>query len=353
MNRLLRNSLILAMVAVIPTVAFAGFPPSAAYPPAAEHPVMDGAFTTPAEYSAANKVRDDLNVGWYYKEHVQNWTVNGVTYPNTITFFDNHFFTDRGYGQLDLYDMNSWEFAWGDVAIEVWLFLEGNNPDQWDYLWLDLAGIGTVNYPSGFDDDGGFLVRLNYDPSTDVRWLPGDPEPGDPAWSFEKYYGVFAKGGFNDSHYTNGYSTIRKRREIYEWSVTMNKIPGTGGNGTDGGIPGVPQFGGGLGGGPGRGGGGGGTGGDDDEANPPAPDPCDPIFELRTKWKKVKDWKPSMGGSGVIGGPGIVPDGTEWVLIGWDDSMHATPEEAVIDIDVIGLDGGDTGDGVGVFNDDE
>lgn len=321
---------------VIPTAAFAAFPPSAAYPPAAEDPVIDGAFTTPLEYQAANKVRDDLNVGWFYKEHRANWTVKGVTYPNTMTFFDNHFFTDPGYGVLDLYDMNSWEFAWGDVAIEVWVFLQGNNPDEWDYLWLDLSGIGWVNYPDGFDDDGGFLVRLNYDPSTDRRWLPGDPEPGDPTWSFADWYGVFAKGDVNDSHFINGYSNIARQREIYEWSVTLNTIPGTGEDGTDGGIPGVPQFGGGLGGAPGAGGGGGGTGDDDDEANPPSPDdPCNPIFEERTKWKKVKDWKPSMGGYGTIGGPGIVPDGTEWVLMGWDDSMHATPESDAGDVEPV------------------
>lgn len=311
------------------SAAFGAFPPTAAYPPALEDPVVDGSFTTKKEYRGANRVRDDQNVGWFYKEHRQNWTVKGVTYPNTITFFDTHLFTDPGYGQLDQYDMNSWEFAWGDVAIEVWVFLKGNNPDAWDYQWLDLSGIGSANYPLGFNDDGGFLVRLNYDPSTDRRWLPGNPEPGDPGWDFAKYYGVFAKGGFDNSAYVKGYVNIPAAREIYEWSVTMNKIPGTGQNGNDGGLPGVPQFGGGLGGRPGRGGGGGGTGAEDDEANPPAPDPCDPIWELRTKWKKVKDWNPRMGGFGTLGGPGWVPDGTEWVFMGWDDSMHATPEGVV------------------------
>lgn len=313
------------------SAAFGAFPPTAAYPPALENPVVDGSFTTAKEYKGANRERDDLNVGWFYKEHRQNWTVKGVTYSNTITFFDTHLFTDRGYGQLDLYDMNSWEYSWGDVTIEVWVFLKGNNPDQWDYHWLDMSGIGLANYPNGFNDDGGFLVRLNYDPSTDRRWLPGDPEPGDAGWDFANFYGVFAKGGFDNSAFVNGYVNIPEAREIYEWSVTMNRIPGTGQNGNDGGLPGVPQFGGGLGGSPGPGGGGGGTGGDDDEANPPAPDPCDPIWELRTKWKEVKDWKPSMGGFGTIGGPGIVPDGTEWVLLGFDDSMHPTPAAAVVD----------------------
>lgn len=315
--------------------AFGAFPPTAGYPPALENPVVDGSFTTRNEYRGANRVRDDRNVGWFYKEHRQNWTVKGKTYPSTITFFDTHLFTDPRYGQLDMYDMNSWEYDWGDVAIEVWVFLAGNNPDVLDSTWLDLSGIGSANYPNGFNDDGGFLVRLNHNPATDRHWVPGDPEPGDPGWDFANYYGVFAKGGFDNSAFLNGYVPVSGNREIYEWSVTMNTIPGTGQSFSDGGLPGVPQFGGGLGGSPGRGGGGGGTGSDDDEANPVAPDPCNPKWELWTKWKIVKDWKPEMGGTGTYGGPGIVPDGTEWVFMGWDDSMHPKPAVEAVPIDSV------------------
>jgi hypothetical protein len=313
------------------SAAMGAFPPTAAYPPAMENPVVDGSFTTKNEYKTANRVRDDQNVGWFYKQHRQNWTVKGVTYKNTITFFDTHLFTDRAYGQLDLYDMNSWDYSWGDVSVEVWVFEKGNNADQYDYLWLDMSGIGTANYPHGFNDDGGFLVRLNHNPATDRRWMPGDPEPGDTGWDFAKYYGVFAKAGFDNSAFVNNYITIPDNREIYEFSITMNRIPGTGSSFNDGGIPGVPQFGGGLGGRPGRGGGGGGTGSDDDEANPVAPDPCSPKWEERTKWKKVCDWNKKMGGHGEVGGIGYIPDGTEWVFMGWDDSMHATPEGVVVE----------------------
>ena len=50
----------------------------------------------------------------------------------------------------------------------------------------------------------------------------------------------------------------------------------------------------------------------------------------RAKTKKVKDWKPEMGGKGVYGGPGEIPDGTEWVFMGWDNSMHPVPEGVVV-----------------------
>lgn len=308
---------VLLLVASVVAAQIPAYPPSAQYPPAAEDPVMDGAFTTPYEYSSANRVLDDLGVGYFYKQHRQSWTVNGVTYPNTITFFDNHYFTDPGYGTLDMYDMNSWKYKWGNITIEVWVFLEGNNPDEWDYMWLDIVDIGSANYPDGFNDDGGFLVRLNEDPSTDRRWFPGDPQPGDADWFFADYYGVFAWGGFNDSAFINGYSNIAEPREIYEWSITMNHVPGTGFNGDDGGIPGVPQF----------NGGGSGGGGSGDEDNPVAPGLCDPIWEWVTDYKEVDDWKPEMGGWGVVGGPGFVPDGGHWVLMGWDDSMHPVEED--------------------------
>ncbi|MCH2170697.1 hypothetical protein MK489_07920 [Myxococcota bacterium] len=299
----------------------AQFPDTAAYPPAAEDPRVDGAFSSPAEYKNANVVRDDLDVGDFYKQHRTNWTVGGITYKDTITFFDNHHFTDPAYTHLDDYDMNSWKYAWGGIVVETWVFLPGNHPDQHDHYWIEMSGIGTANYPDGIDDDGGFLVRLNEDPSTDRFWRPGDPEPGEVGWDFADYYGVFARGGFNASAWRNGIANRYVEQEIYEWSITMNQVAGNGGSGSsdgDGGIPGVPQF-------------SGGGGGGEEEENPIAPGICDPIWELRTRYKEVKDWKPSMGGHGTLGGTGWIPIGDEWVFMGWDDSMHPVPPEKEIE----------------------
>jgi len=270
------------------------------YPPAAEDPVVDGAFSSPLEYASANIVRDDLDVGDFYKQHIEDWTVGGITYSNTITFFDTHYFTDPGYGQLDGYDLNTFTFQWGGNLVESWVFLAGDNtPDEW---WLEAVGLG--NYTE-LNDDGGFLVRLNNDPATDRIWKPGDPQPGDLGWDFADYYGVFAIGGFNNSAYTQGYnSVLSDDREIYEWSITMNR--------TGGGIPGA------------------------DGDNPDAPGICDPIWELQTKLREVKDWKPEMGGFGTWGGPGWIPY-EEWVLMGWDDSMHPVPVPGSTVLAAIGI----------------
>ncbi len=90
------------------------------YLPAAEDPVVDGSFSSVAEYAAASKVLDDLAVGYFYKQYRSNWTAKGQTYSDTITFFDNHYFFNSGYGQLDDYDLNSFELEWGNTTVKTW-----------------------------------------------------------------------------------------------------------------------------------------------------------------------------------------------------------------------------------------
>ena len=187
------------------------------YPLALEDPVVEGAFTTPNEYKGANKILDDFPAGYFYKEARQNWTVNGITYNNTVTLFNHHYFYDPGMGQLDAYDANSFMVKYGDVKLKTWVFLAGDNPPLEDAVWLDIVGIGSANYPAGLNDDGGFLVRLNDDPTTDRHWTTGMPKPGDPGWSFANFYGVFAAGGFNNSQFTMGYDPgVMAPREMYE-----------------------------------------------------------------------------------------------------------------------------------------
>lgn len=290
-----RVTALLVATALLPAALFAE-----SYPRAAEHPVVDGAFSSPLEYTNANVVRDEYDVGDFYKQHIEDWTVGGITYTGTISFFDTHVFTDAAYGQLDAYDLNSFEFVWGGNRVSTWVFLPGDNtPDEW---WLQAVGLSGY---TALNDDGGFLVRLNNDPSTDRIWTPGDVQPGDPGWNFANYYGVFAGGGFNNSAHVHGYNTtVTDDREIYEWSITMNHVGG-----------GVP-----------------GAGGD----NPDAPGVCDPIWELQTKERLVMDWKPEMGGHGTWGGPGWIPY-QEWVLMGWDDSMHPTPVPTACLLGALGL----------------
>lgn len=264
-------------------------PPAGAtfYTPANGVPVMDGSFTTPQEWANAGKVRDDLNVGWFYNQYTENWHSS-----NTLSFFKMHAFDDPGYGQLDTYDLNSFEFTFGANTVKTWVFEPGECPPDLDPLWLGEVGLGDY---TSLLDDGGFLVRLNGDPLSDRIWRPGMAQPGDPGWDFTQYYGVFAFAGFDNSAFVQGYSDVVEPRELYEWSITLNKDP------LQGGVFGIP-------GGPG---------------NPVPPPLCSLIWEFVTL-ERTDDWKPSMGGWGIPGGPGW-KEQHNFVNMGIDPSLHPIP----------------------------
>ncbi|MGB8227078.1 MAG: hypothetical protein WCE45_09505 [Sedimentisphaerales bacterium] len=287
----LTNSIVfVSAVLLICGMVFGAFAPRETYPPAAEDPVADGMFTTVKEYIKANIVPDDLMVGNLYMQQRQDWKVNGITYPGT-TFFINHYFYDPGYGQLDMYDLNSWKVQFKNHSVEIWVFLSGNHPDNNDWKWLDTVGIGIANYPAGINDNGGFLVRKDDDPNTDVLWLPGDHQPGDPAFDFNDYHGAFGYGGFNSSAFSKGYSTENLSREMYEFVFNINIDP--------------------------------------NDPDPLVEEPLLPCLhkEKQIKWVTVKDWKPSMGGYGVIGGDGNVPI-TDYKLM-YDASLHVADNNGI------------------------
>jgi len=249
------------------------------FPTAKVHPVIEGQFTSSKEYKKAKRIRDDLDVGDFFMESMGNWEVNETAYAGTVTLFITHFFDDPSYGQLDNYDLNSLEYYYGNTKVKVWVFLPGDEVD--DPRWMSVVGLGD-HIPHPLNDDGGFLVRLNDDPTTDRIWLPGDPEPGDLDWDFADYYGVFAKGGFNNSAGTTGMSPVTDAREIYEFSITLNMDEALGG------IPGVPF---------------------DWSDNPPVIQMmCGPFMVSGMQWEKVNGWKPEMGGFGKLGGIGDIED---------------------------------------------
>lgn len=264
MKRLINPIVFVLAILSAYSIVSAAFSPRDTYPPAAEDPVADGMFTTVKEYIKANIVQDNLAVGNLYLEQRENWEVNDITYPG-ITLFVNHYFYDPCYGQLDMYDLNSWKIAFKDRTVEIWVFLAGNHPDDIDWKWLDAVNIGTSNYPTGINDDGGFLVRMDDDPNTDVQWRPGDPQPGDSDFNFADYHDAFGYGGFNNSAFNTGYSTVAENRETYEFVFNIN--------------PGKPAG---------------------------KLKPCEE-WRRFVRWVEVCDWNPGMGGFGIIGGPGMVP----------------------------------------------
>ena len=215
------------------------------YPEATAQPLVDGAFTSSGEYAAAWSVPSIWGRGTLYFQHTHDWAPPGkpISYPGTTTFFTYH--DIWAFTNLDLFDLNYLEFNYGGTKIEIWVFLPGDMPD--DSAWLPLTGLGNTSLKDAagnINDDGGFIVRLNGDPSTDKQWRPGDPEPGDPGWNFANYYGAFARGAFNNSAFTTGMrSTPNTMNENYEFSVTLDNdkgIPLLDGNGDGNGGGPVP-----------------------------------------------------------------------------------------------------------------
>ena len=109
------------------------------------------------------------------------------------------------------WDWNSFEFPTPDGKTTIWVFDGTNETD--DTTWLP-SSEGLSESPllaQGSDpdkiEDIGFIARLNEDPSTDVHWKPGMPEPGDPGWVWEDWHWVFGRHTFGQSFQFTGLDT--------------------------------------------------------------------------------------------------------------------------------------------------
>ena len=179
-------------------------------------PLIDGQVTFPAEWSSATHVVNLLNTGTYHAENQLDWTAmsshgNQTTYPGPTGFIMHDIW---GYTTSELADYNTFELTLETQSLKVWIFANGDEPN--DESWIGYSGLGYTDV-----DDRGFIVRKNGDPLTDKHWFPGDPEPGDPGWVWDDYYGFFGMAGFNDSAYDNGIplSVNGEDNEVYELAI--------------------------------------------------------------------------------------------------------------------------------------
>ncbi len=228
-------------------------------------PRVDGAASfatgaaTPDEWGDALRTSDSFldpatgttPGGTFYHEEKDSWTAtsasgNSATYPGT-TYFVAHDIWGAATGLFasfrvnDLGDWNSVEVETPNGSTrEVWCFggFLGNTPphatvapfedvdEPDDGTWITDAGglmssalIPEVGGPN-LIDDRGFIVRLNGDPSTDRHWFPGMPEPGDPGWDWNAFYGCFARAGFNQTFQSTEIDPVAAHaadHEVYEW----------------------------------------------------------------------------------------------------------------------------------------
>ena len=211
-------------------------------------PVIDGLATNFDEWAGAgsypNGFNDGVysNAGTFYSENKIDWNATSSSGNSTIipgvTFFLAHDIWGQPTGDFSMFrfqdesDWNVAEFTYEGVLVEAWVFADIDEPD--DSVWLPWSGLAdSTLIPEGGDsnkiNDTGFIVRLNGNPSTDSHWFPGDPEPGDPLWDESKYYGVFARAGFDNSFYATGIDTDPAHsddNEVYEWKITGSTTTG-------------------------------------------------------------------------------------------------------------------------------
>ena len=188
-----------------------------------ENPIVrssDGSVSFPTEWSMANAVPD--GIGTLYGESKNSWlavssTGSSMIYAGMTGFLLHDMSLAR---TQEMADYNLFEIATRYGTATLWVF--ANADTSVDSVWVRQSGLaGSSLIPEGIGDnliiDTGFIVRQNYDPTTDRHWLPGMPEPGDTAFSWSDWYCVFGTSGFNNSAFVNGLPlAIDGGNEVYE-----------------------------------------------------------------------------------------------------------------------------------------
>lgn len=189
-------------------------------PLAATDPVVhttDPGVTNALEWSAASWL--PAWAGWgdatSFKECREAWTAvcptGTMQYP-ALTLFDYE--AVSALRTRDLWDFETVEINYSGHTITMWIFGNPDNPAVSDWRWIGGSGIGRTS----INDEDGFLVRHNNNPATDRQFFNAtDVSPGDPAFNFSYWYGVFGHYSFNNTPWRFGLNNSRPwNHENYE-----------------------------------------------------------------------------------------------------------------------------------------
>ncbi|MQY71972.1 hypothetical protein GH141_08605, partial [bacterium] len=234
------------LLLLIGAVEVAAFEPMRGYCPETPHDptIWDGKATNWEEWAWAGRFPNWFNdgtypnAGFFYHEHKHGWQAvssSGHTafYPGVVYFLAHDIEGEPPPSNLSMFrqrDSNDWnvaEYTFEGINVKAWVF--GGDDAEVDTAWIKLSDglqeshlipeVGGNNLIN--DAEASFIVRVYDDPTTDVHWFPGNPEPGDPGWDWSEYYGVFGSYGFNNSFYTTGLDPragYEGDNEVYEWA---------------------------------------------------------------------------------------------------------------------------------------
>ena len=207
-------------------------------------PSLDGQATRREEWDGAVRLPDlwfaspTARAGFYYLQSRMDWEATSVqsgartTYPG-LTQFVSHDIIGSGdpdsrlhqFQQDDEGDWNSFDVVTPSGNVKIWVFDDQDTLD--DAAWLRGAeGLDRSSLLTGSSgnriDDRGWVARANDDPSTDVHWMRGMDEPGDPGWDWDAWHGVFGRHTFGSSFQDTGIDSDPENRvphEVYEVAV--------------------------------------------------------------------------------------------------------------------------------------
>jgi uncharacterized protein (TIGR02145 family) len=190
------------------------------FPAAAINPVVNT--SDPGVTNTLEWINADWRRAWWawgdatiYAQSKENWIavspVDTTEYP-AVTLFELD--AASALRNQQLMDCASFEIVYNGVRATIWVFGNANNPDNLDFRWIGASGIGRPF----INDEAGYLVRLNNNPASDRQFFNTiDVSPGNPAFNFNFWYGVFGHYSFNNSPFVNGLPNSRPwNHQVYE-----------------------------------------------------------------------------------------------------------------------------------------
>lgn len=202
------------------------------------YPTIDGAFSSSTEYSINSLmvVSHSEQLGEIYFKKVLAGENEDVAAYIAHHYFD-HWDPDCNshcycsYNESVGYRMNYFKYTFpGGETTETLICDPGECPRgiNGDYrimqIVTELAGCPFYNVDSmHLVDDNAFYIKFT-DEYGNVTWrrhLDGDPEPGDPNWDINYWFGVYGRAGHNSSAFDMGYDVRTDpydtgTRDIYE-----------------------------------------------------------------------------------------------------------------------------------------
>lgn len=188
-------------------------------------PLLDGRASDNPEWADGMRLPDAFffgaqsRSGFYWFERKLDWHAvplagladgAGITYPGQTLFIAHDIIGSSDPAnplhqfQVDEdRDWNSFDFPVPGGRATIWVFDGLDDADDSDWLPFAEGLDGSALIPEGTApnllDDRGFIARLNDDPSSDVHWFPGDPEPGTAGWDWADWHWVFGRRSFGQS----------------------------------------------------------------------------------------------------------------------------------------------------------